>query len=461
MQKSIPRIVIGSTQSGSGKTTIVTGILAVLRKQGYNPQAYKIGPDYIDPGYHELASGHRGHNLDTWLVPETKLNELFTQTASKADIAVIEGVMGLYDGGRKGISSTAEVAKKLKAPVILVIDAKSMGESAAAIALGFKSYDENVNIAGVILNRLGSLTHKKMIAEALQKLGIPLVGAIFRNDAMKLPERHLGLLPVTENDAASVVAIIGDFVEQGIDFAKLLSIAQGAELMQVEVKKAVDIAKTVKIAVASDEAFSFYYPASMHVLETFGAEIIPFSPLQDTVVPEADGIILGGGFPEMFIETLQANIEMKVSLRLAAAKGMPIYAECGGYMYLMEKIVGFDGKSYDMTGILPGTVQMNRKLQMVGYIEAKLNCDTILGQAGTLLHGHEFHFSSEVESNEETKTNAAFTFTKTRNNATYPAGTATKNILGSYLHLHFSGCPSAAEHFIAACKSFHRQQEVE
>ena len=199
MNTKIPRIVIAATQSGSGKTTIVTGLLAALRNKGLKVQSYKIGPDYIDPGYHKLASGRPAHNLDTWLVSKEKLNEIFQKTAKDADIAVIEGVMGLYDGGKNGISSTAEISKLLDAPVLLVINAKSMGESAAAIALGFKSYDPEVNISGVILNRLGSATHRSMIEEALDRLDIPVYGAVMRNDAMILPERHLGLVPVEGN----------------------------------------------------------------------------------------------------------------------------------------------------------------------------------------------------------------------------------------------------------------------
>ena len=225
----IPRVVIAATQSGSGKTTIVTGLLAALRGRGLRVQSYKIGPDYIDPGYHALASGHPAHNLDTWLVPEEKARDIFCRTAEAADIAVIEGVMGLYDGGTKGISSTAAVAKLLDAPVLLVINAKSMGESAAALALGFRSYDPAVRFAGVILNRLGSDTHRAMIEEAMARLDIPVFGAVRRDEALTLPERHLGLLPAEENQRdKETVAAIGRAVGAQVDLDGIKALAETA-----------------------------------------------------------------------------------------------------------------------------------------------------------------------------------------------------------------------------------------
>jgi cobyrinic acid a,c-diamide synthase len=455
MQRNIPRIVIAATSSGSGKTTIVTGILSTLREQGYRVQSYKIGPDYIDPGYHEQASGRTGHNLDTWLVPKEKLVEMFLHGAGDADIAVIEGVMGLYDGGRGGISSTAEIAKLLHAPVLLVLDAKSMGESAAAVALGFKIYDTELQLAGVILNRLGSPTHREMIASALTRLDIPVFGALLRNEAMRLPERHLGLLPAAENQNAGIIAEIGRSVAGQVDINRILALAAtapGLEENDMVVTSPVD---KVKIAVARDEAFSFYYPESLAVLEKMGARLVYFSPLHDVDVPDADGVILGGGFPEIFADVLYANVGMRRSLKDSVKRGMPLYAECGGFMYLMDELKDFDGKEIPMTGIIPGTVQMNRSLQMVGYVEAEMQCDTLLGAKGTVLHGHEFHFSAE--STELPYANRAFVFTRMRNKSRSLAGYAKDNILGSYLHLHFAGCPEAARHFILHCAEYKKK----
>lgn len=462
MKQRIPRIVIAATQSGSGKTTIVTGLLAALKEKGLKVQSYKVGPDYIDPGYHEIASGRPGHNLDTWLVTEEKLAEIFARTADDADIAIIEGVMGLYDGGKNGISSTASVAKLLDAPVLLVINAKSMGESAAALALGFKQYDPTVNIAGVILNRLGSPTHRQMIEEALERLDIPVFGAVGRNDKMNMPERHLGLLPVQENNSeAEVVAEIGRTVGASVDIEKIIGLAESAPEIELPARNTLPEKRRVRIAVARDDAFTFYYPESIYQLEISGAEIIPFSPLHDREMPEADGLILGGGFPEMFASELYGNESMRASIGEAAKSGMPIYAECGGFMYLMKEMVDFDGNHFPMTGIIPGSVTMNKKLQTVGYVAATMEKDTVLGRKGTVLHGHEFHFSSECapENINPEEYPRAFTFQRMRKIPPYLAGYAKDNILGSYLHLHFAGSPEAARSFVDKCAEYRQQQE--
>lgn len=462
MKQRIPRIVIAATQSGSGKTTIVTGLLAALKEKGLKVQSYKVGPDYIDPGYHEIASGRPGHNLDAWLVTEERLAEIFARTADDADIAIIEGVMGLYDGGRNGISSTAFVAKLLDAPVLLVINAKSMGESAAALALGFKQYDPTVNIAGVILNRLGSPTHCRMIEEALEKLDIPVYGAVLRNDKMNMPERHLGLVPVQENTCESeVVAEIGRTVGSSVDIEAIVRLANEASALEVTEKYDLPAERSVRIAVARDDAFTFYYPESICQLEMAGAEIIPFSPLCDNALPEADGLILGGGFPEMFAAQLYANETMRNSISRAADSGMPIYAECGGFMYLMREMVDFEGNRFPMTNIVPGSVEMKKKLQTVGYVEARMENDTVLGKKGTVLHGHEFHFSSECVSagTDPNEYPRAFTFQRMRDIPPYMAGYAKGNILGSYLHLHFAGCPDAAKCFVEKCMEYRHKQE--
>lgn len=456
-QSAIPRVVIAATSSGSGKTTIVTGILASFRKMGIRAQSYKIGPDYIDPGYHQLASGKLGHNLDTWLVPEEKISDIFFSTAKDSDIAVIEGVMGLYDGGRKGVSSTAAIAKQLGAPVILVIDVKSMGDSAAAVALGFREYDRDVNFAGVILNRVGSATHKVMICEAMERLCIPVLGCIARDGAMQLPERHLGLTPVTENDAQEVVARIQRAITEQVDLTALREIAQSAPPLCVKTAES-DRLKTlpnVTIAVAQDEAFSFYYTESLSVLEEMGAKLLPFSPLKDEKLPDAaDGLIVGGGFPEMFAAELAANDGMRATIAAAGERGLPIYAECGGLMYLTRRITDFSGQSHDMVGLIPAECKMNDQLQTVGYIEAEALADNLLCAKGALLRGHEFHFSSMAIDQAAEEFPWAFHFTKVRTNAQYPSGYARENILASYLHLHFAGNRECARNLIEACQKY-------
>lgn len=452
----IPRIIIAGTHSGVGKTTIVTGLLAALKQQGLNVQSYKVGPDYIDPGYHQLASGKVAHNLDTWLVPTDKVVPIFTKTAIGNDLVIVEGVMGLYDGGRQGVSSTATIAKLLNAPVVLVIDAKSMGESAAAIALGYKMYDQEVNFMGVIINRLGSVTHEKMVRDALDRIGIPVLGSIYRNEGISMPERHLGLTPVTEHNAHDRIAELCAQISGQVNLAQIISIANSApELPSLtDNEDVMDVAPVVRIGVAQDEAFSFYYPESLDVLKSMGAEIVPFSPLKDKELPVVDGLLFGGGFPEMFVSELANNVSMRQSIYTACKVGMPIYAECGGFMYLTREIVDFDGQRYEMVGAIPASCSMQSKLQTVGYVEATALTDNVLCDAQQSIRGHEFHFSMMDIDESVEGFPWAFEFKKTRTGAVYPGGYAQGNLLASYLHMHFAGHEQAAGHFIEKCREF-------
>lgn len=460
----IPRIVIAGVSSGVGKTTIVTGLLATLARQGVAVQSYKVGPDYIDPGYHTLATGRTAHNLDTWLVPSDKLASLFVKTASGNELAVIEGVMGLYDGGRAGISSTAAIAKLLDAPVVLVVDARSVGESIAATVLGYKMYDSDVNLAGVIVNRIGSASHKAMVCEAIKRIGVNILGCITRNADLALPERHLGLTPVTENNAHDALAAIAKQISHEIDIEQIVHIARSASPLTVTTPcpaKAVENGDHVRIGVARDEAFSFYYPESLELLVSQGAELIYFSPLQDKRIPDVDGIILGGGFPEMFAEKLAGNGEMRQSVHSACRRGMPIYAECGGFMYLTRGITDFSGKNYAMVGAIPATCIMESKLQTVGYITARALSDNILCSMGDTMRGHEFHFSRILPDTQNADFKWAFQMEKVRTGESYPGGFANNNLLASYLHMHFAGNEEAARNFINQCKAYrHRCKKV-
>ncbi len=449
MPNNFPRLIIAATQSGSGKTTITAGLLGVLKNRGLNVQAYKIGPDYIDTGWHALAIGKPSHNLDSWLVGKNKLTEIFTTTARGADVSIIEGVMGLYDGGRGGISSTAEIAKQLGAPVVLVIDAKSMGTSAAAVALGFREFDKSVNLAGVILNRLGSDSHKQMIVDALDALGIKCFGAIMRNDEFTLPERHLGLVPTTENHAVDALQKICAAVEKQVDIDALIALALTPAPLPPPPCPLSLVPSPLTIGVARDEAFSFYYDAGLKELERLGAQIVYFSPLNDRTLPKVDGLIIGGGFPEMFAARLERNENLRLAIRDAAATGLPIFAECGGFMYLMRELVDFDGRRFKMCGALDGVATMTNKLQTVGYVTAELLRDCVIGRAGDVIHAHEFHFSTA-----ETLGEKIFKCTRLRTGKEYFAGAAQKNLVASYLHIHFAGCPLAAKNFVDACKTF-------
>ena len=454
MKNNFPRIIIAATQSGSGKTTITAGLLAALKNRGLDVQAYKVGPDYIDTGWHALACGKPSHNLDSWLVGADKLTEIFAETSRGADLSIIEGVMGLYDGGRGGISSTAEISKLLGAPVVLVIDAKSMGTSATAIALGFREFDKTVNLAGVILNRLGSDSHKKMIVDALDALGIKCFGAIMRNDEFTLPERHLGLVPTTENHAVDTLNKICAAVEEQIDVDALIQCANSQAAIKTEfiTHCALRISHCLSIGVARDEAFSFYYDDGLRELERLGAQIVYFSPLDDETLPAVDGLIIGGGFPEMFAAQLERNKKIRTAVHEAAEVGLPIFAECGGLMYLMRELVDFDGRRFEMCGAIDGVATMTNKLQTVGYVEAEILHDCAIGRAGDKIRAHEFHFSTAQTSDEK-----IFKCTRLRTGKEYFAGAARKNLVASYLHIHFAGCPDVAKNFVDACKNFRKE----
>ena len=450
----VPRLVIAGTQSGVGKTTIVSALLMSLRKRGLAVQAYKVGPDYIDPGYHALASGRPCHNLDSYLMPQDRLLEMFAATSRDMDMAVVEGVMGLFDGGRGGVASTAAIARMLKAPVVLVVNARSAGESVAATVLGFRQYDPEVLLSGVILNQIGSDSHRQIITEALEKIGVRVFGVIRRSESLKVPERHLGLLPVTENDAEQVLDIIHRSIAGQIDLDALVELAQSAPGMEIPSSPVLPLQRRTRIGVARDEAFSFYYPQSLRILEEMGAELVDFSPLRDETIPDVEGLLFGGGFPEMFLEELAANRSMLASIRNAFLSEMPILGECGGYMYLCRQVVSFSGDRYQMADLIPESCQMERSLQTVGYVEAKALTDNLLCLAGESLRGHEFHFSSMLEEQESVEKKRAFLITKNRTGAEHSGGYAEKNLLASYLHMHFAGNTSAAMRFVDKCAAY-------
>lgn len=446
-----PRIVIAGTNSGVGKTTIVTGLLAYLHSVGFSVQPFKVGPDYIDPGFHGLAAGRNSYNLDTWMSPAEHLVSNFAYLSEGADISIVEGVMGLYDGGANGISSTADIAKRLKAPVILVLDCKSVGYSIAATALGFREYDSDIQIAGVILNRLGSDRHEAMVREVMDKIHMPVIGAFHRDEGLKTPERHLGLTPVTEIETSNLIHHMGEDAGKWVDTEKLMEIARSAPPIPLMEEKDISIKKYVRIGVARDAAFSFYYPASLHALEKLGAELVDFSPVTDKSVPDVDGLVFGGGFPEMFLNELEGNISMKDSIHKAAEDGMPVYAECGGLMYLCDKIQGFDGHQYEMAGLVPGICEMQKTLQRVGYVTGKALRKSIIADRGDILKGHEFHFSL-LRCDDQFPW--AYDLQGTRQAAPHQEGYAYENVLASYLHLSFEGNPEAARKFLKSCEAY-------
>lgn len=450
----IPRILIAGTHSGVGKTTIATGIMAALAGRGLRVQAFKTGPDYIDPGYHTLVTGRPARNLDGYMLSAHTLENLFAKAAAEADIAVIEGVMGLFDGGAGGVGSTAKLAKQLKAPVILVIDIRAMADSAAALAYGFTYFDPEVQIAGIILNRAGSARHFRMVKEAIEtKVGIPVIGCLHKDDSLTMPERHLGLLPVEENSGLDLAVLAGK-MSAALDLDKLVQIADSAEMLAISsVFPPKRSFPPVRIGVARDEAFAFYYQDSLDSLESLGAELVFFSPLRAKELPAGlDGMILGGGFPEMFAGQLAANTKLAEDIRRVHAAGMPIYAECGGLMFLCRELRDCEGNVHSLTGLIPAVCKMQSRLATVGYVEVEACHDTILGSRGDKIKGHEFHFSIMIPDSDDFKW--AFTFRRQRDGNTYPGGYCSGSLLASYLHCHFAGSTAAARYFVNRCREW-------
>ncbi|OIQ12754.1 cobyrinate a,c-diamide synthase [Neomoorella thermoacetica] len=460
------RIVIAGTRSGVGKTSIATGLMAALAARGLKVQGFKVGPDYIDPGYHTLATGRPSRNLDTYLMTPAAVLEAFERAAATSDIAVIEGVMGLYDGHRDtGSGSTATIARLLAAPVLLVVDATSLGQSVAAEVLGYRSLDPGVNLAGVILNRVSSEGHLEVLRQAIEEYtGIPVVGWLRRGSLTPLPSRHLGLIPAGEQeDLGPVLAELAATIATGLDLERVLALATQAGPLpaggsRLFAAAGAGVREKIPVAVALDKAFNFYYQDSLDYLAVLGAELLPFSPLEDDRLPAgAAGIIIGGGFPEIFLAPLTDNRPLLADLRRQVARGIPLYAECGGLMYLAREIIDLEGSKWPMAGIVPAACRMQKSLAGLGYREARLCRETLVGHRDDCLRGHEFHYSTMTS--KDTDFPPAYTW-EHRGSIWYD-GYGTRQIVASYLHLHFLGNVGAAQNFLAACRAYKGGRNLE
>lgn len=461
----VPRIVVAGTHSGAGKTTLTLGLLRALQRRGMSVQPFKAGPDFIDPGWQTAAvttreqPGRRARNLDTWLLPPATVVELFARNADGADVAVIEGMMGLYDGvdGRSEAGSTAEVAKLLRAPVVLVLDAAGSVRSAAAIALGFVSFDPEVTLAGVIANRVGGRRHEQWLHDALHTAGVSLLGVLPWDDRLKLPERHLGLVPAAEHSALEVIDALGAAVEEHVDVTALVR-AAGLSLPLVvpgpEIFPPMPVAQQVALGVARDEAFSFYYEDALDLLESRGARIVPFSPLHDRDLPPVHGLYLGGGFPEIYAERLAENVQLRTQVKEAVVSGMPVYAECGGMMYLAQTLVDEAGREHPMVGVFPLATRMQPRMAALGYVTLTATADTILLRKGETVRGHEFHFSTTTPLGP---VEFGLASVGGRGIADGKDGICTPTVLASYAHVHFASHPAMAERFVNACKNYKAQ----
>jgi cobyrinic acid a,c-diamide synthase len=435
-----PRLVVAGTRSGVGKTTVATGMMAALRRRGRRVAPAKVGPDFIDPGYHALATGRPGRNLDIWMSGVDAIAPLAGRAAAGADILVVEGVMGLFDGAADGSpSSTAEVAKRIDAPVVLVVDASSMSQSVAAMVHGYRTWDPALRVGGVILNMVASDSHERMLRGALAGTGLPVLGALRRDDAVSWRSRHLGLLPVVENPAAVGASLerLAAVIEARCDLDGLERLAATAPVVTVPPVPAPAVAGRARVAVAAGPAFSFCYPDNLEALTAAGAEVLPFDPCEDEAIPEGVGaVVAGGGFPEVYAEALSANRPMLASLRAHQARGGVVWAECGGLLWLARSLDG-----WPMAGLVDATAALTGT-RVLGYRSARTALSSPLGPAGTELRGHEFHYSATDPGGDA--------LVLTGRHGTSTGGFAGPRLLASYLHVHLAAAPHLAEAVVRA-----------
>lgn len=446
-------LVVAGTHSGVGKTTITTALIAALVRRGLRVQPFKIGPDFIDPGFHRAASGRVSRNLDGWMLSEQTNREIFAGAAGDADIAIIEGVMGLFDGRNdvNAAASTADMARCLSAPVLLVVDASSMAQSAAALVRGFETFDERLSFAGVLFNRVGSERHADLVRQTVaSRCRSRALGFLPRNDAITLPSRHLGLVTAQEALNPQRLEDMAKWIEAGVDLDALLKLIENgsSSVTNAPEGRPRHSPPTVRIGVARDSAFCFYYQDNLDLLAGHGAELVEFSPIKDCELPPLlDGIYLGGGYPELYAEQLSNNVSMRQAIRRFAEADAPIYAECGGFMYLLESIVDTEGREHPMTGLFPTRARMQKRRTALGYVQVEPLNDLLWLQNGDLPRGHEFRYSTL-----DSMPNSVPRMYRS------PAeGYRFHSVLGSYVHLHFLSCPMFAERFVTRCAQWHQR----
>jgi cobyrinic acid a,c-diamide synthase len=456
-----PRLVVAAPSSGSGKTTVATGLMAAFTEAGLTVSPHKAGPDYIDPGYHALATGRPGRNLDAYLCGTELIAPLFAHAAAGTQLAVVEGVMGLYDGagGAGELASTAQVAKLLRAPVVLVVDASSQSRSVAALVHGFASWDPEVRVAGVVLNKVASDRHEALLREALDGCGVPVLGALRRDADCDAPSRHLGLVPAAERRAEAVesVAALAARVRAGCDLEALLALARSAPPLPVtpwepaaEVRAAEGQSlpaaadgRRPRIAVAGGSAFTFSYAEHAELLHAAGAETVTFDPLHDEALPEdTRGLVIGGGFPEVYGSRLSANEALRADVRRLALNGGPVAAECAGLLYLSREL---DGE--EMCAVLDGSARMTERLTL-GYREAVAVDDSVLAPAGLRVRGHEFHRTAVTPA---TGGEPAWGVVRPERRREGFVGGPYGNVHASYLHVHWASAPVMARRFVERC----------
>jgi cobyrinic acid a,c-diamide synthase len=460
----IPRILIGAIASNTGKTTIAVGVIAALRRRGLIVQAFKCGPDYIDPSYHERAAGRPCRNLDAWMLTDEQLIDSFQRACLDADIAVIEGVMGLFDGSswQDGEASSAHIAKLLGAPVILAVDIAGAARSAAAMVLGCQHFDSDLALRGAVLNFAGSENHASGCAEAITSITtVPVFGWLPRDATLGIPERHLGL--VLEGEQAETGALIGrieEAVTARFDLDGLIRVAGTAAPLSLPAPPGPASPRPARshppvLAVARDDAFCFYYPENLELLAAAGAAIEFFSPLHgERPSAAAAGVYLGGGYPELHAKALTANTGLWDSLQGFRERNAPIYAECGGFMVLTEALIDAEERRWPMAGLIPGVTRMTGKLAALGYRRATASHANLLVDAGEVLRGHEFRYSTWTCDAPPDSSASAWQVRGTRAAAPPDSGGfATGQLLASYLHIHFAQRADLAQRFVEGLSS--------
>ncbi|MGE4588760.1 MAG: cobyrinate a,c-diamide synthase [Acidaminococcaceae bacterium] len=446
MEIRVPRFMIAAPNSGSGKTTVTCGILKALINLKYQPAAFKAGPDYIDPMFHSRVVGTKSRNLDLFMLGKDTCRYLLAKNSKDAKVSVLEGVMGYYDGvGTKGDCSAYSLAKETETPVILVVDAKGASLSLAPLIKGFLNFRSDSNIQGVILNNITPMTFAYYKDAIEEETGVPLLGYMPKMENCGFESRHLGLITAEEiNDLQTIVERLAKQALETINIDALIEIARKAAPLEITAP-AIPYIGNVKIAVAQDKAFCFYYQDSLDLLCEMGAEIVPFSPLKDLKVPNCDGLILGGGYPELYAKELSENKNMLVSIKKYIQDKKPCLAECGGFMYLLDQYIDDENQVWQWVGAIKGEVQMTRKLKRFGYITLEAQTDNVLAKKGEKINAHEFHYSDSTANGE------GFLATKSTSAARWECINADDNLCAGYPHMHFYGNINFAENFIRAC----------
>ncbi|MBD2127251.1 cobyrinate a,c-diamide synthase [Microcoleus sp. ZQ-A2] len=471
-------LVIAGERSGVGKTTVTLALLSFLSRHKHRVQSFKVGPDYIDPMFHQQVTGHPCRNLDPVLTSENYVQDCFTRHVQGVDYALVEGVMGLFDGasGREDWASTAHVARLLELPVLLVLDCSRLSRSVAAITHGYKTFDPRIQLAGVVLNRVGSDRHLELLKDALEPLQIPVLGVMRRQDNITIPARHLGLVPTAEMaQLDDLIDRLSHLAESCFDWERLfplltsptdldppqlltpltsslkLRLVKGGTRFNVPQFMGDLGGSPLRLAVARDRAFSFYYQDNLDILQELGAELVPWSPLTDTALPaDVQGLYFGGGFPEVFAQELAENTRVRESVRTAILTGMATYAECGGLMYLCEQIRDFEGQSWSMVGVLPTTTVMGKRLT-VGYRQATALQDSPLLPAGVTVWGHEFHHS-QLTAMPDKPLFETRGYDQRGEGKAATEGWQLHQVHASYVHLHWGGRPEIPAQFLQWCQ---------